>query len=60
MRDNLHDIREMNKIGPDSYLEEYEFPDLEKLLENAIEKLHSEFEIAKTDYEEAVEKESNK
>lgn len=59
MRDNLHHIREMNKIGLDSYLEEYEFPDLEKLLEDAIEKLHSEFEIAKTEYQEAVEKEDN-
>lgn len=40
--ENPHDIREMNKIGLETYLEEYEFPDLEILLQSAIENLYIE------------------
>lgn len=57
--DDLHDIRELNKIGLNSYLEEHEFPDLEELLKDAIEKLHSEHEKSVEEYGEAMEKESN-
>ena len=57
--ENHHDIREMNKMGLDSYLEDYEFPDLENLLEDAIEKLHADSKQAEIDYQEALEKETN-
>lgn len=57
--ENHHDIREINKIGLDSYLEDYEFPDLEELLKDAIKKLHSDLKKAEEGYEEAIEKESN-
>ncbi|WP_417857770.1 hypothetical protein [Xanthomarina gelatinilytica] len=57
--ENHHDIREMNKIGLDSYLEDYEFPDLEELLKDAIQKLHADLKEAGKEYEEAVEKETN-
>lgn len=57
--ENHHDIREMNKIGLDSYLEDYEFPDLEELLKDAIEKLHADLKEAGKEYEEAVEKETS-
>ncbi len=49
----------MNKIGLDSYLEDYEFPDLEELLKDAIQKLHADLKEAGKEYEEAVEKETN-
>ena len=58
--ENHHDIREINKIGLDSYLQDYEFPDLEELLKDAIEKLHADLKEAGKEYDEAVEKESNK
>jgi hypothetical protein len=57
--ENPHDIREMNKIGLDSYLEEYEFPDLEKLLETAIENLYLEAGKAQEDLQEAMKRESD-
>ena len=56
--ENHHDIREMNKLGLDSYLEDYEFPDLEEMLKDAIEKLHTDLTKAGKEYEEAVVKES--
>lgn len=57
MEENIHDTRELNKIGLYSYLEEYEFPDLEKLLESAIEKLQTELDIATKEYTKELEKE---
>lgn len=54
-----HDIREMNKFGLDSYLEDYEFPNLEDFLKDAIDALHKQLKKAGKEYEEAVEKEAN-
>lgn len=59
MEENIHDIRELNKMGLYLYLEEYEFPDLEKLLESAIEKLHTELENATKELAEEIKKEDN-
>lgn len=56
--ENPHDIRELNKIGLDSYLEEYEFPDLEKLLQTAIENLYVEAGKAEKEFKEAMKRES--
>jgi len=52
-----HDIREMNKFGLDSYLEDYEFPNLEDFLKDAIDSLHKQLKKAGKEYQEAVEKE---
>ncbi|WP_179334735.1 hypothetical protein [Winogradskyella costae] len=57
MEENIHDTRELNKIGLYSYLEEYEYPNLENLLESAIEKLHAEFKTVTKEYTEEIEKE---
>jgi hypothetical protein len=58
MMENPHDIREMNKIGLETYLEEYEFPDLEVLLQSAIENLYIEAGKAEKEFKEANKKEA--
>lgn len=40
--EDLHGMRKMYKMGLDLYLKDYEFPDLEELLKNAIDELHKE------------------
>ena len=57
--ENPHDIREMNKFGLNSYLEEYEFPDLEILLETAIENLYLEAGKVEKELKEAIKKEAD-
>lgn len=39
--EDLHGMRKMYKMGLDLYLKDYEFPDLEELLKNAIDELHN-------------------
>lgn len=57
---NHHNIREMKKFGLDSYLQDYEFPNLENFLKDAIDSLKKQLKKAGEEYEEALGKELSK
>jgi hypothetical protein len=57
--EDLHDLREMNKMGLDLYLEDYEFPNLEELLKNAIDELQSELKKKEVEYQVSIMNDSN-
>lgn len=48
-----HGRREMNKFGLDSYLEDYEFPNLEIFLKDAIDALFEQLKKVSKEYDEA-------
>jgi hypothetical protein len=52
--ENPHDIRELKKMGLNSYLKEYVFPNLEKLLKTAIEELSIEAKKTKEELDKVV------
>jgi hypothetical protein len=49
--DSIHDVREQAKLGLESYLYDYQFPDLEVTLKDAITDLYSQFALAEKAYE---------
>jgi hypothetical protein len=58
--ENLREIRELGKLGLETYLEEYEFLDLEKLLNPAIEELYLEARKIQDSFEKAYNKDKQK
>lgn len=55
-----HDIREFNKYGLETYLRDYEFPNLEFLLKAAIDSLLDNLKKAENEYDEVVKNNTNK